>query len=228
MKMFGFKTTAIKLSLPVIALAISVSANATPVQFSTTGTFTCTIACVGSGTNSVTFGTGADTITLTFVGTTTQKNLNAGNGFFSNAQGGVIHTTDSAGEQIDDAAITLGATFHLNVNELKPVNGATGTLTGNVEGMIADDFGNAAVQFPAAGNNDLILGGIEFHLQQQLNTDNNGLPGYDIESPGGGTGSTTLQMNLQATALPEPTFLALTGVGFTGLSVLAYRRRKKA
>ena len=39
--------------------------------FSTTGTFNCSVCTSGSGTNSVTFGAGADAVTLTFTGVNT-------------------------------------------------------------------------------------------------------------------------------------------------------------
>jgi hypothetical protein len=147
------------------------------------------------------------------------KTVTLGKNNTSNASAGTI--TASVGASGNGADITP-STFTLKIQQFSPTAGV-GTMSGDVTGSIAVDSSNGAVEFSSTS---VVLGGVKYTLQQEAE-DINGVPGYDLEPPDTNNGRTTLQMKIQATPVPEPTFLTLTGFGFVGLSALAFYRRCK-
>jgi hypothetical protein len=70
------KTMLVSLVFVGVALIAPSAARAGTVTFGTVGAITC-VSCTGTGTNSVTFGSGADLLTLTFTGITAGTSVNA-------------------------------------------------------------------------------------------------------------------------------------------------------
>src|SRR6185369_15102309 len=113
---------AITLSVLTGAQLTPLKAQADPLvlstNFITAGTFNClsTLVCSGEGTNSITFGTGANTATLTFSGlasttelTTTSKQVTLGE-FQLTASEGFTFPTHPANPELPMLAFHM--TFH--------------------------------------------------------------------------------------------------------------------
>jgi hypothetical protein len=194
----------IRFTLPVVALAAMVlPAHATVVDYSTTGAFTC-VGCTGSGTGTITFGT----LTLTYdpIGAGV---VNASPS--TNASAGAIVITDTSTNNTP-----INGTFALTIHQAVPSLG-NGFLTGALSGSLSTNGSSSLLAFN--GSTSLNLGGIEYNLTPTFGSD------YALVPPSSG-GTTTLEMTVTST-LPEPTFMALTALGFAGMGLVAFRRRRR-
>lgn len=203
----------LKLGVPAIALFVAAPAHAVSVTFSTTGTFTCT-ACTGSGTNIATFGGGGNLLSLAFTGVPSATVFVNPT---SNSSAGQIQSSVSG----NGATIPVPATLSLQITQTSP-SSQDGTLVGELTGTVMQNGSDGALEFSSTS---LVLGGVKYTLAEQ-SSDANGNMGYDIEPHDTNSGITTLQMRIDATEVPEPTFMTLTGIGFAVLSVVAIRRRR--
>jgi hypothetical protein len=218
------------IALPLLVAAFSLPAFALPVDFTTTGTFTCgahTVGCITShGGSSITITNDGNTLTMTAVGFT---NLNIFPGDTN---------TDINGSPLDDVNVitfdttstnhaspaggvnTAGVTFTLNVDQTSPVIAPNrGTLGGSFSGTIDARGSNTVVNF-ASNQTSLLLGGNILYSLDFLSPTQTF---WTIPNPGiNKTGVTTET----ATVTPEPTFMMLTGLGFAGLAFVAYRRKR--
>lgn len=212
----NFQALCLKLAVPALAFAMVLPAFGSSVTYSTTGTFTCT-SCTGSGSNTVSFtgGDPAGTLTISFAGVS-----GATVGVPGHGSGGAVTVSTSSNTTGTNAPvdITAGSTFALTIHQTSPSN-ATGSLSGALEGSIGYNNSSGDINFTST---QLTLGDIVYTL---TNLDGNAV---DLVPPNTNGGVSTIQLQLTASPVPEPTFLSLTALGFAGMGVFAFRRRRRA
>lgn len=203
---------ALKLGLPLAVAALALPAMAENVTFTTSGTFGCGSAVVCSlsnGGSTITVTNNGNTATDTAVGYT-YTNLLAGN--TPSADVNVMEFDDTSTANGTQGASVNGSTFTLHITQSAPTAGA-GTLSGNFSGTIYYKNTNAFIDF--GNNTTLVLGNITYTLDSSQ---------WDMANPGH-----TVGMSFQtAQVTPEPTFLLLTGLGFSCLAFVAWRRKRTA
>jgi hypothetical protein len=195
-----FKTA--RIALPVFLALFAIPAFAEDVTYSTTGGFSAS-----GGASSATFGGGSNTLTLAFAGQSTAT-LDASPS--TNGSAGFIEAS------VTGTGNTASGTFTLTIDQTAPSVG-TGGLSGNLSGTITSNSSGGLLDFTSTS---LTLGNIVYTLQQPPG-------GYELVSPATLMGETSIQFNITATALPEPTFYGLTGMGFAGLLAMAFHRKKQ-
>lgn len=183
------------LLLAITALGTS-EAKADPVTFSTSGTFTCA-GCAGSGTNSVTFlGGMGNAVMITFTGLgSTSLNTPTGSSF------GNFQTFVSG-----SGAIAVSGTFTLTITQTVPVAGSdsfSATFSGT---FTASNSGTGVVNFTTTS---VTIGGVTYAIT------NNPL---NLVPPASNNGITTVQGQITATTVPEPTTMLLLGTGLLGIA----------
>jgi hypothetical protein len=178
------------------AVALAGIARADLVSFSTLGSF-------NGGANTVMFGAGADTLTITYTGVNT-ANLDD-NPFTFTSLGQFQTTITGAG-----ATITPGTTFDLQLTQTTPTSGVDHFL-GTLDGTLALDQSSGLVTFSTTS---ISIGGTTYNLS------NNPLP---LVPPATNNGITTVQAQLTPAAIPEPSAVALLLVS---VPALLYRVRR--
>lgn len=183
------------LLLAITALGTS-EAKADPVTFSTSGTFTCA-GCAGSGTNSVTFlGGMGNAVLITFTGLgSTSLNTPTGSSF------GNFQTFVSG-----NGAIGVSGTFTLTITQSVPVAGSdsfSATFSGTFS---ASNSGTGVVNFTTTS---VTIGGVTYAIT------NNPL---NLVPPASNNGITTVQGQITAATIPEPTTMLLLGTGLLGIA----------
>ena len=198
-----FKTSLMSaLLLAVLSLGMA-EAQADPVTFSTSGTFTC-VGCAGSGTNSVTFTGGmGNALMITFTGLgSTSLNTPTGSSF------GNFQTFVSGG------GASASGTFTLTITQTVPVPGSdsfAATFSGTFS---ASNSGTGVVNFTVSS---VTIGGITYSIT------NNPL---NLVPPASNNGITTVQGQITADAVPEPTSMFLLGSGLLGVAGAVRKRFK--
>lgn len=200
----------------LFASATQTRADSLALSFTTTGVFS------GSGTNSITYGSGANTVTLTFVGanqslTNPPAPVNSAGAYLTN-YGHIDVTVTGTG-----ATITPG-TFTLQFSQTVPSPGGA-SLTALLSGTITPDSSTALLRFnqstntrvflPPDSNFAFIVYTLEFVGPGQIN----------ILAPNVNGGTTNI--NGVAGPVPEPATLALLGTGLAGLAAGVRRRRRR-
>lgn len=186
-------------ALGVLSALSAAPASATQITFSTTGAFN------GSG-STITFGSGANTLTLTFNGipsSTVDANP------FTFASLGFIHTSSTG----TGATITPGTTLTINIDQTVPGIG-NGNLGGTISGVISTTNSTGLISFTV---NSVVIAGITYSIQ------NNPLA---LVPPNTNNGDTSIQARLD-NPVPEPLTSLLVGAGLIGLaSFQRYRRNR--
>ena len=174
-------------------------ALATTITYSTTGGFSAS-----GGASSATFGSGGNTLTLSFSG-------------IVNSTVDANPTTNGSAGFITASVIGAGATaagsFTLTIDQTAPSVGSGG-LSGALFGNISANSSSGTLDFSTT---TLTLGSIVYTLQQPPG-------GYDLVPPSTLNGETSIQLQITApSAVPEPSFFGLTGLGLFSMAGITFR-----
>jgi hypothetical protein len=190
-------------SVALLAMA-GTSAQCALVTYSTTGSFD------GGGSTSVTFGGGANTVTLTFLGMNPATTVNTGSTFTFSSLGHIVASATGAG------AVITPTTLMINIAQLAPQPG-TGGLGGTIMGTITQNSSTAQITFTV---NTAVIGGVNYSIANNplaLVAPDTGVPGM--------LGYTSIQAQISAgSPIPEPWTSTLVGFGLIGLARLTPRR----
>jgi hypothetical protein len=109
--------------------------------------------------------------------------------------------------------VPVNEVYTIYITQTNPAAG-TGTFVGGFSGNVAFGSTTATITF---SNTTIVLGGFTYTLDSNVYT----LPKISIPSH-----SDQIMMEVTQNTAPEPTFMALSGLGFAGLAFVAYRRKR--
>lgn len=189
--------------------------QADPISITTTGQF---FANGGPGSNSVTYGSGGDTVTLTFVGVNnswTNPPVNSSGAIATSF--GQIHVSVTG----NGATITPGTVLNLSGTQTgSPFGNFNFAFSARVEGTITQNGSNARLVFPLTYNVFQLQGGPYSMMVFSVEHVNGAY--VNLAPPGVNGGVTSI--NGTAGPIPEPATAVLLVTGLAGLAARARRR----
>jgi len=203
---------------------VVVPAHAVVISYSTTGVFGCgtAVGCTAASSPSSIKITGGGNFAMLTYSPDTGTFLNPGPPPPQNVNYGNITSTSKLSTP---AEAFNGATFTMTINETQP-DVTNGNISATLQGTVEATGSTASIDF--ANNGIISLGSVTYEIG------NNGV--VNLAAPSAGTrfskGQTSITGIVTASDgggggdMPEPTFLALTGLGFLGLAGMALRRRR--
>lgn len=204
---------AAKMALPLLVAAFALPVFGMAVTYTSTGEF-CAAPGPCANTNPLVENPAHDSVTVgtypqvTFLGA---ENVSAFVDTPSQAVAGQFDVS-VAGSNPRFVPPT-SSTYTLYITQTSPFAG-TGTFVGGFSGNIALGSTTATITF---SNTTIVLGGYTYTLDSSVYT----LPLISIPSH-----TDQIMMEVTQNTTPEPTFMALSGLGFAGLAFVAYRRKR--
>lgn len=185
-------------------------------SFTTQGTFTCSLCTSGSGTNSIVFGSGADTVTITFTGVNTTVVVGGQAVPATIGQFDVVATGSGFVFPLGSNPNLAIVTFSLNINQTSPTAGSRTRnflAFGGGTSLVFEPNLSDHVTFPTGPNPP----GFGFtHIVYTFHQFT--IPNFDE----------TVDLNADLVAVPEPASLLLLGSGVGMVLSLVRRRRQKS
>lgn len=189
--------------LPLIALlAAVIPASAIPVQYNTIGSTLSCSGCTGTGSSSVTFASGGNTVNITYTPRQSLPFVNAP----SNANFGELTFSSGA-----TSFVGFNATLNLLINQALPTFGS-GSLVGQIKGQVQWNANTGQLEFTPSDT--ITIGQVTYQLDK-----------VRLVAPSTG-GVTTIQGYI--TAVPEPSLYILSTVGLIGLLTVARKRKSNS
>jgi hypothetical protein len=234
---------AAQISLPLLVAAFALPAFGMDVDFTTTGTFSCgsAVGCSTSNNGStVTITNDGNTLKMTAIGITNldipvgDSNLDVNGNPFDDVNAITFNTTSTNHPSPAGGVNTAGLTFTLNIDQTSPPAVPNiGSVGASFTGSIDAKGSNTTVNFTPNQTSVILGGNVEYMLDFLSETpDVWTIPNPGINKTGVTTETATVDpkpgSNGNGLSTPEPTFTALTGLGFSSFALVAYRRRRTA
>jgi len=205
----NFRSLAIAVAIGIAAFGLASPAGAAIVTYTTVGTFTGGDA---AGTN--TYLVAANGISITFNGIVTNS-VNVPPA--STASFGSFDTSGTTATSLQG----VSSGFNLDIFQTTPTVGGPLTFVSSLSGFLSIDNSQATIQF--AGPLSLSIGDIAYSI---ISADGGTLGRLDLVPSTTNGGLTTLQGQVSTGAIPEPSAMALLGMGAVGMLLIRHRSKK--
>jgi hypothetical protein len=209
---------AAKIALPLLVASFALPAFGADVDFTTTGVFACNgaVGCTTSdGGSKIVITNHGNTVAIQAIGDV-NMNVPVNDSPLDDVNVMSFNTISTNKPSPSGAVDTSGATFTLEINQTSPaIAPQMGSLGGSFSGTIDDTASNTVITFAPT---ELVLGG---NNEYSLDSGTWAIPNPGINAYHESTFNATV-----TNVTPEPTFMALTGLGFAGLALVAYRRKQ--